>query len=114
MNRFRERGDVINRRMLRLALRDFAAEMGFDPEGLDVYPRHLSNRMRNQLVLLRVMFAPVGLLVLDYPFYTIDEQIKAELLHCIAVLRARGTAVLWSSNDRSVLQDNCESVTVCE
>lgn len=112
MNRFRERGDVINRRMLRLALRDFAAEMGFDPEGLDVYPRHLSNRMRNQLVLLRVMFAPVGLLVLDYPFYTIDEQIKAELLHCIAVLRARGTAVLWSSNDRSVLQDNCESVTV--
>ena len=114
MNRFRERGDVINRRMLRLALRDFAAEMGFDPEGLDVYPRHLSSRMRDQLVLLRVMFAPVGLLVLDYPFYTIDEQIKAELLHCIAVLRARGTAVLWSSNDRSVLQDNCESVTVCE
>ena len=37
MNRFRERGNVINRRMLRLALRDFAAEMGFDPEGLDVY-----------------------------------------------------------------------------
>lgn len=114
MNRFRERGDVINRRMLRLALRDFAAEMGFDPDGLDVYPRHLSSRMRDKLVLLRVMFAPVGLLVLDYPFYTIDEQIKAELLHCIAVLRARGTAVLWSSNDRSVLQDNCESVTVCE
>ncbi len=114
MNRFRERGDVINRRMLRLALRDFAAEMGFDPDGLDVYPRHLSSRMRDQLVLLRVMFAPVGLLVLDYPFYTIDEQIKAELLHCIAVLRSRGTAVLWSSNDRAVLQNNCESVTVCE
>ena len=83
MNRFRERGNVINRRMLRLALRDFAAEMVFDPEGLDVYPRHLSSRMRDKLVLLRVMFAPVGLLVLDYPFYTIDEQIKAELLHCI-------------------------------
>lgn len=49
MNRFRKRGDVINRRMLRLALRDFAAEMGFDPEGLDVYPRHLSSRMRISL-----------------------------------------------------------------
>ncbi len=114
MNRFRERGDVINRRMLRLALRDFAAEMGFDSEGLDVYPRCLSGRMRDQLVLLRVMFAPVDLLVLDYPFYTIDEQIKAELLRCIKVLQSRGTAVLWSSNDRSVLEAHCESITVCE
>ena len=114
MNQFRERGVVINRRMLRLALRDFAAEMGFDSEGLDVYLRCLSGRMRDRLVLLRMMFTPVDLLVLDYPFYTIDEQIKSELLRCIAVLQSRGTAVLWSSNDRSVLEEHCENTVVCE
>ena len=71
MNRFRERGDVINRRMLRLALRDFAAEMGFDPEGLDVYPRHLSKSYAESVSApLRVMFAPVGLLVLDVVLFS--------------------------------------------
>ena len=65
-------------------------------------------------MLLRMMFTPVDLLVLDYPFYTIDEQIKSELLRCIAVLQSRGTAVLWSSNDRSVLEEHCENTVACE
>ena len=114
LHRFNDRLGVMNLRILQLALRDFAAENGFDPEGLHVYPRHLSAEMRNQLVLLRVRFAPPQLLVLDYPFYTIDEQIKSDLLQCVGKLREKGTAVLWSSNDVPTLQTNCEQMVVCE
>ena len=113
MNRFRKRGDVINRRMLRLALRDFAAEMGFDPEGLDVYPRHLSNRMRNQLVLLRVMFTGWSA-ILTIPFIPLMSRLKPELLHCIAVLRARGTAVLWSSMTAQCCRITVKVLRCCE
>ena len=114
LHRFNDRFGVMNQRILRLAMHDFAAENGFDPDGLQEYPRHLSAQMRNQLVLLRVLFEPPRLLVLDYPFYTIDEQIKSDLLQCVATLREKGTAVLWSSNDVPTLQANWEQMVICE
>lgn len=112
MYRFGDRLGIMNKRMLRLALHDFAVEHGFEPDALQAYPRHLPVRLRNQLVLLGMLFTPTRLLVLDHPFYTIDEQIKEDLLRCIAELKRNGTAILWSSNDRSVLQAYCEHSAV--
>ena len=109
--RFNDRMGILNRRMLRLALRDFAAAHGFDPDALEVYPRQLPNQLNNQIVLLGMLFIPAKLLVLDHPFYTIDEQIKQDLLHCIAELKAQNTAILWSSNDISVLENHCDYIT---
>ena len=114
LHRFNDRFGVMNWRVLQLALHDFAVENGFHSDGLQLYPRHLSTQLRNQLVLMRVLFEPPQLLVLDYPFYTIDEQIKSDLLQCIAKLREKGTAILWSSNDISTLQANCEKMVIFE
>lgn len=108
MCRFGERLGVLNERMLQLALRDFAQEHALDPDALRLYPRHLPAELRSRIVLLSALFAPPKLLVLDHPFYTIDERIKGNLLQCIDELKTKDTAVLWGSNDYTVLSTYCD------
>lgn len=66
--------------MLRLALRDFAAEMGFDPVGR-IHPRQRPAVCVDQLVLCAVMFATgwsagTG----PSPFIPLMSRLKVELL----------------------------------
>lgn len=101
---------VINRRMLRLALREFVKDHGIEMDELYRHPRHLSAEYRNQIVLWRALFAPPRILVLDHPLYTIDEKIKGDLLRCIEELKAQGTSILWISNDLPSLQAFCDYI----
>lgn len=110
MNRFDSRLGLLNQRMLSLALRDFCSEHGIDAECLQRYPRHLSVELRNQIVLLGALFAPPRLLVLDHPFYTVDEQVKRNLLRCLEELKMNGTAILCVSNNESMLNAACDTV----
>lgn len=113
--RYKSRAGVYNRRMLRLALREFAEAHGIDPDCLEQYPRHLPPELRNQIVLWGALFAPPKLLVLDCPMYTMDEQIRQNFLNCLTELRGAGTAILWSNNNSMILNTYCDRVvTVAE
>lgn len=99
--RYNDRLGILNRPMLGLALREFAAAHGIDPACFEKYPRHLSPELRNQIVLWSVLFSPPKLLVLDCPMYTMDEQIRRSFLNALAELKAGGTAILWSDSSES-------------
>ncbi|MBR3867233.1 MAG: ATP-binding cassette domain-containing protein [Butyricicoccus sp.] len=113
-SRFRSRGGILNLRMLRTALLDFAAEHGLDPAYLNRYPRHLPPELRNQIVLWSILFAPPKYLILDCPMYTMDEQIRRHFLNCLSELRHTDTAILWSSNNESAIRKYCDLFIVIE
>lgn len=109
--RFGYRGGVINANILRLALEEFCGAHEIDPGCLSRSPRHLDWEFRNKIVLLGLLFEPPKLLVLDHPFYAIDEETKQNLLHCIERLKNCGTAVLWCSSEETMLHDFCDTVS---
>lgn len=112
--RFHRRAGILNIRMLRLALLDFAKEHGLDPIHLEQYPRHLPPELRNQIVLWSILFAPPKYLILDCPMYTMDEQIRRYFLSCLSELRHTDTAILWSSNNESTIRTHCDYFTVIQ
>ena len=113
-SRFRSRGGILNTRMLRTALLDFAAEHGLDPAYLNRYPRHLPPELRSQLVLWSILFAPPKYLILDCPMYTMDEELRMHFLSCLSELRKTDTAILWSGNNESLIRKHCDRFIVIE
>ena len=109
-SRYDDRGGMMNRRMLRLALAEFTASHGIDPDCLARYPYHLAPELRNRIVLWSALFAHPKLLVLDCPMYTMDEQLRRHFLSCLGELRAAGTVILWSSNNGLTLESYCDHV----
>lgn len=113
-SRFRRRGGLLNRRMLRLALLDFAREQGIPTEYLSQYPRHLPPEIRNQIVLWGLLFAPPKYLILDCPMYAMDEQVRRYCLRALSELRQTQTAILWSSNNEVFLRKHSDYLSIVQ
>ena len=81
---------------------------------MQMYPQQVPAEIRNQIVIWSLLFFPPRFLILDHPFYTIDERIKQMLLWCVEELKSKGTAILWNSRDIITLSSCCDYVAVSE
>lgn len=112
--RYRGRLGFLNQRMLRLSLREFCEKYQVEFCYMQMYPQQVPAEIRNQIVIWSLLFFPPRFLILDHPFYTIDERIKQMLLWCVEELKSKGTAILWNSRDIITLSSCCDYVAVSE
>lgn len=72
----------------------------------------LSSGMKRKVALLEVLLPHTPLLLLDEPTNTLDPTMRDELLNQLAVARARGQAVLFSSHVLAEVERVCDRVAI--
>lgn len=108
--RFKSRTGVLNERIIRVYLQEFVEQYRIPAELPDLYPRHLTIEQKNQISLWSVLFSPPGILVLNNPYFLIDEQTKSNLVSCLNELKKYNTAILWCSNNEPILNSHCDVI----
>jgi len=72
----------------------------------------MSTGMRQKLAIAATLCADVPLVFLDEPTANLDPDVRSQLLHELAGLRAAGTTVVFSSHVLSVIEQVCDRVAV--
>ena len=98
----------------RRALSLFASVGLADPERIaESYPHQLSGGMQQRVMIAMAIGAEPDLLVLDEPTTNLDVTTEATILDTIrALVRDRGTAVLYVSHSLGVVAQMCDRVAV--
>ncbi len=96
-----------------LMLREFAERYKIETD-FSKYPRHLSTREYNQIVLWRLLFYPPKYLVLLNPMFGADEPLREKILETLNVLKKKGTYILWLNNNTAPLEKYCTHIVYPE
>lgn len=72
----------------------------------------MSTGMRQKLAIAATLCADVPLVFLDEPTANLDPDVRSQLLHELASLRAAGTTVVFSSHVLSEIEQVCDRVAV--
>ncbi len=97
-SKFSFRAGILSNSVLNLAVDDFCIEYQINQELLSKKPHQVKESERNKIVLWRLLFCEPDILILDNPFYAMDEELRKSLLRCMENLQKGGTAILHAEN----------------
>lgn len=84
------------------------ASVGLDD--VDAVPGELSRGQRQRVAILRALVAEPAVVLADEPTSALDVSVAAGVLHLLADIARRGTALLVASHDEAVLAVLCDRV----
>lgn len=95
---------------LRRLAADKLAAVGLAHLDLEARPTELSGGQCQRVSIARALAAEPALLVADEPTSALDASVSASILHLLADLAHRGTAIVIVSHDRPLLDALCDRV----
>lgn len=105
----------VSRAQARQLARDTLASMGIPSpdERLDAYPHQLSGGMRQRVAIAIALLHGPDLIIADEPTTALDVTLQAQILSEVqALVRERGTALIWISHDLSVVAGLADQIAV--
>lgn len=105
----------VSRSQARQLARDTLASMGIPSpdERLDAYPHQLSGGMRQRVAIAIALLHGPDLIIADEPTTALDVTLQAQILSEVqALVRERGTALIWISHDLSVVAGLADQIAV--
>ena len=85
-------------------------EVGLGHIDPDSKPDELSVGQCQRISIIRALIIQPTLIVADEPTSALDASVSAAILHLLADVAARGTAIVIASHDRAVLGALCHRV----